>query len=199
MPYDQLLEIDAYALSLMHRMVTQSRAAYDSYNYHGVMQQVVELCGVDLSAFYLDLLKDRLYAAGTKSVARRSAQTVLYVIARDLLRLLAPIFCFTAEEAFTQLPRTASDPDSIHLAYYPGAHEPAALQALRRAAQARAEALIETYAVVRETRKHVNGALEEARRQKAIGSSTEACVTLHVPKSSTPSLRVGRPASWLTF
>ena len=187
-PYEQLLEIDAYALSLMHRMVTQSRAAYDSYNYHGVMQQVVELCGVDLSAFYLDLLKDRLYAAGTKSVARRSAQTVLYVIARDLLRLLAPIFCFTAEEAFTQLPRTASDPDSIHLAYYPGAHESAALQTLRRSAQARAEELIETYAVVRETRKHVNGALEEARRQKAIGSSTEASVTLHMPKDQHAQL-----------
>ena len=193
LPFDAMLEVDRYALALMHRTVTQVRAAYDEYNFHNVMQAVVELCGVDLSAFYLDLLKDRLYAAAAASPARRSAQTALYIIARDLLRLLAPVFCFTAEEAYLQLPRSASDPESIHLAYYPGHKEGPELQALRQAVNAASGPLIDQYAVVREVRREVNGVLEEARRKKTLGSSTEACVTLYLSAADTAAL-----AHWTT-
>jgi len=176
-----LLEVDAYALGVSVTAVERMRAAYRAYDFHVVVTTMNELCTIELSAFYLDLLKDRLYASRVDSKERRSAQTVLFMIARDLVRVLAPILCFTAEEAWGHLPHLAGDPKSVHMALHPGVDEPAAVAELRAAAAKQAPALAERYAFAREWRKLVNAELEAARRDKLIGSSVEAAVTLSVP------------------
>ncbi|MBI3179876.1 MAG: isoleucine--tRNA ligase, partial [Deltaproteobacteria bacterium] len=99
-----LRPLDAYALLMSEDARSRIDTAYQEYEFHLVLQRLVELGNVDLSAFYLDVLKDRLYASRPASEARRSAQTALYMLARDLLRMRAPIFCFTADEAWAHLP-----------------------------------------------------------------------------------------------
>ncbi|MBI5508489.1 MAG: isoleucine--tRNA ligase [Deltaproteobacteria bacterium] len=173
-----LLPLDRYALGVAKRTGNRIDEAYRAYDFHVVLHRVNELCTVDLSAFYLDVLKDRLYASGKTSVARRSAQSALYLIARDLLRLMAPIFSFTAEEAWEKLPRLNGDPASVHLALHPGIREPEAVAALFAALAKDGEALAKRYDYAREVRRQVNVALEEARQQKKIGSSVEAMVTV---------------------
>ncbi len=173
--------LDRYALTLTHDATLRMDQAYLAYDFHVVLRELSELCTVELSAFYLDILKDRLYASGQTSAKRRSAQTALYVIARDLLRLMAPIFCFTAEEAWRHLPRLSGDPESVHLALIPGLKEPAQIEALWHALQGEKDSLAQRYLPAREVRRQVNMALEEARQQKKIGSSVEAAVTLLGP------------------
>ncbi|HET6346896.1 MAG TPA: class I tRNA ligase family protein, partial [Myxococcota bacterium] len=193
---ERLLEVDRYALSLGARATERARAAYDGYSFHVVMQTLVELCTVDLSAFYLDMLKDRLYASRADSPARRSAQTALYLLARDLLRLMAPVFCFTAEEAWQFLPKLAGDPGSVHLALYPGIEEPAAVTALAKAVSGEAEVLLEKYGQVRDVRRAVNAVLEEARRGKVLGASSEAQVTLRAGGAALEALQAFSPEAW---
>lgn len=181
-----LTDLDAYALCVTEKAVQRMRTGYETYAFHHVVQAINELCTVDLSAFYFDVLKDRLYASRRNSIARRSAQTALYLITRDIVRLMAPVLCFTAEEAWSYLKRLEHDPDSVHLTAYPSidvAPEPNHIQALRCVVAARAEALMERYGFIRELRRQVNGVLEERRREKVIGSSTEARVRLLVPGS----------------
>ena len=183
-----LAEIDIYGLALSARVTARVRAAYARYDFHVVMQSLVEWCTVDLSAFYLDVLKDRLYAAAASSPARRSAQTAVHLINRDLIRLVAPIFVFTAEEAWQQTPRLPSDPDSVHLALYPDMGESPATDAVRAHVAVKAEATLAQYAAARDTRRVVNTALEEERRNKRLGSSVEALVVLHGPHGALTKL-----------
>ena len=170
-PYETMLEIDRYALAMLFRAAEKIRAAYASYTFHAAVQTLIEVCTIELSAFYLDILKDRLYAYGATSLPRRSAQTALYIIARDLLRLLSPVFCFTSDEAWQHLPHLPGDPVSVHLSEYAGLEadvgkKPDPMRALRLAILAEQQALIDQYAPVREVRRAVNAALEGARRQK---------------------------------
>ena len=180
-PVAHLTPLDRYALLVAKSSVDRMNAAYEAYEFYTVLQRVNELCTVDLSAFYLDVLKDRLYASGRASTLRRSAQTALYVIVRDLLRLMAPIFSFTAEEAWRLLPRLDGDPASVHLSLHPGVREPAAIAALWQALLPEREALVKRYDLGREVRRQVNMALEEARKSKKIGSSVEAAATVSGP------------------
>jgi isoleucyl-tRNA synthetase len=117
------------------------------------------------------------------STLRRSAQTALYLIARDLLRLMAPVFCFTAEEAWGFLPKLEGDPTSVHLALLPGLKEPAVVSSIWQAITAEREALGKRYELGREVRRQVNVSLEEARQAKKMGSSVEAAVTVSGPES----------------
>ncbi|MBI3179629.1 MAG: class I tRNA ligase family protein, partial [Deltaproteobacteria bacterium] len=110
--------------------------------------------------------------------ARRSAQTALYMLARDLLRMMATIFCFTADEAWAHLPRLAGDPDSVHLALHAGVNEPAAVRALWEQVGARRVELMPRYERLREVRRLVTVELEAARKNKTLGASVEAMVTL---------------------
>jgi isoleucyl-tRNA synthetase len=175
--------VDRYAVALGLQAGARARAAYSSYTFHTVMQTLVELCTVDLSAFYLDMLKDRMYASLATGPGRRSAQTALYILARDLLRLMAPVFCFTAEEAWQVLPRFADDPDSVHLALYPGesvaglAADPPQLMAVRQAVALEQPVLLQQFGEVRDVRRVANAALEQARRDKIIGASSAAELT----------------------
>src|ERR1700704_293725 len=99
-PVDQMVEIDRYALAMTARMQAAAAADYAGYQFHLVTQRLQSFCSEDLGAFYLDILKDRLYTCGADSAARRSAQTALWHIAQSLVRLMAPILSFTAEEAW---------------------------------------------------------------------------------------------------
>ena len=116
--YRELTELDKYALHRLNEVVRQCAHAYEAYEFHRVAQTVLNFCATDLSAFYLDVLKDRLYAFGADSHDRRSAQTVLFEITSSLSRLLAPILAFTAEEVWQKL-NLPDKPLSVHLAALP--------------------------------------------------------------------------------
>ena len=178
LPAAELCEVDVYMLAYTARLGERILAAYASYQFHQALQGLSELCNMELSAFYLDVLKDRLYASAPRSVDRRSAQTALYLIARDLLRLLAPICSFTAEEAWQALPRWPGDAESVHLMRYPGQAEPPQIAALQAAVAAAGTALMVDYERLRGLRRRVNGVLEEARKAKTLGASTTAQVQI---------------------
>jgi isoleucyl-tRNA synthetase len=105
--HDEMLPIDRYALHSLQGLIKRSRRAYDTYEFHTIYHALFNYCTLDLSAFYLDILKDRLYTSPTAGLARRSAQTAIYRIAENLARLMAPILVFTAEEIWNYLPPVA--------------------------------------------------------------------------------------------
>jgi len=171
-PPDKLVELDAWALekaSLVGRKVLE---AYDAYEYHTVFHAIYDFFTVELSAFYLDVLKDRLYCSGTASPLRRSAQTALFLILRDTLTLMAPILPFTADEAWDVLPAFAGKEESVHLGLFPSYDE----------TWLSADALKDWDALIG-IREKVLKELETAREQKRIGNSLEAQVRLGVPAS----------------
>src|SRR5882724_6084558 len=109
LPVAEWLEIDRYALQMAARLQEQVVRDYDNYEFHLVMQKLQAFCSEDLGGFYLDILKDRLYTAGKDSKPRRSAQNALHHITHSLLRLMAPVLSFTADEAWTIIARDAGD------------------------------------------------------------------------------------------
>src|SRR6185437_15240447 len=94
--------------------------AYDAYEFHQVYHLITNLCVVDLSAVYFDILKDRLYTAGKASPERRSSQSAMWLITDALIRVLAPILSFTAEECLADMPASKTKPESVFLSDYPG-------------------------------------------------------------------------------
>jgi isoleucyl-tRNA synthetase len=169
----ELDDIDRYALARHRQFVDRVLAAYDEYEFHVVYHQAVQYCAVDLSAFYLDVLKDRLYCDPAAGRRRRSAQTVMFQIADDLTRLLAPVIPFTTDEVWKALP--ARREDSVHLALFP--KKPAAAAELG------------DWPALLDVRAAVTKALEEARAAKRIASSLEARVTVKAPAAALEPLR----------
>jgi isoleucyl-tRNA synthetase len=169
----ELDEIDRYALANHERLVRRVVGAYDSYEYHLIYHQLVQYCAVDLSAFYLDVLKDRLYCEASSGPRRRAAQSVLYRLAEDITRLMAPVLPFTADEVWGFLPGQRAE--SVHLADFPPERE-VPEQTL-------------DWAAILDVRSTVTKALEEARAAKQIGSSLEASILLRAPEAALASLR----------
>ena len=164
-------EIDAWMLRRMGALVRQCLRWYDEYEFHRVYHALHDYCSVDLSAFYFDVLKDRLYTFAPNSRGRRSAQTAVYHIARALVRLIAPVLVFTSEEIWKHLPQPASAAPSVHMANFPAAeHFENALD------EARAKNWDRLLAV----REEVLKALEPARAEKTISANLEAKVTIRV-------------------
>jgi isoleucyl-tRNA synthetase len=114
-----LTEVDRYAVARLGDVVHRVRKAYEDYEFHVVVRTLLDYVTVDLSAFYLDVLKDRLYCDAADDPGRRAAQAVCYAITRALATLAAPVLCFTAEDVWRHLPRRADDPDSVHLTLFP--------------------------------------------------------------------------------
>ena len=168
-PDAQLLGLDAFALARTGELVRECRGWYEQFDFHRVFHALHDFCVVDLSAFYFDVLKDRLYTFAPGSPARRSAQTAVYRIASALVRLAAPILVFTMEEAWSFFPRVTGEPESIHLAVFPnaGEFEPVLTRTQRdeweRLLAVRGEVLL---------------ALEKARAEKFVASALEARVVL---------------------
>jgi len=156
----QLVALDRWAIARTHELQQQVVAAYRSYSYHLIYQMVHNFCVIDLGGFYLDILKDRLYTTRQDSKPRRSAQNALYHIAQALLRLIAPVLSFTAEEAW----RVVSPRDAtvfIHTWHqFPEIEEK--------------EKLLNTWDDIRQLREMVNKHLEEKRGAGQIGSSLAA-------------------------
>ena len=162
---EELLALDRWARGRLAELVARVRRAYEAYEFHLVYHAVVDFCGNDLSALYFDISKDRLYTWKKDGHPRRSGQTVLYRVAVDLLRLLAPVMSFTAEEAWAFLPGAPAK--SVFLAGFPDVEG-------RMPAE-----LGERYERLFAIRSVVQKQLEAARRDKVIGSSLEAKVLLY--------------------
>jgi isoleucyl-tRNA synthetase len=169
-PYAQLPELDRWALMRFEELKAKVRRAYEEFEFHAIYHALNNFCSVDMSAVYLDILKDRLYTFKADSPARRSSQTVLFEITLAMTKLMAPILSFTAEEIWRSLSgqfRAALEADSVHLSVFPRP-EPDWQDA---SLAARWDRLLEV-------RTAVQAALEEERRNKVIGSSLEAVVEI---------------------
>ncbi len=162
---EHLQEVDRFALARYAALAAGIRQAYDAYDFQAVFHAINEFMTVDLSAFYLDVSKDRLYTFAADARERRSAQTAQYVMADGLTRLIAPILSVTADEIWAHLPGTREA--SVHLAVFPADAE-----------AWRDDRLIEDWSRLLDVRSRVNAVLEEARQQKAIGTALQAQVTV---------------------
>ena len=156
-----LLEIDRFALSRAAQLQADILAHFKEYEFHPVVSKLQVYCSEDLGAFYLDVLKDRLYTSAPKSLARRSAQTVLYRITHAMLRLMAPFLSFTAEEAW----QTFGSSESIFMETFSDLGTPN-------------EVLLAKWARIREIRDQVNKDIEALRADGKVGASLQAAVTL---------------------
>lgn len=163
-PFEQMLEIDRYALSRAAQLQADILAHYEVYEFHPVVSKLQIYCSEDLGSFYLDILKDRLYTTGPKSLARRSAQTALWRITHAMLRWMAPFLSFTAEEAW----KVFGSSESIFMETYAEFPAPDA-------------ALLAKWARIRELRDAVNKDIETLRADGKVGSSLQANVVLEVP------------------
>lgn len=172
--WEQMPEIDRYALSVLADLIERVSRAYDDWKFHQVYRAIFDYCVVDLSSFYLDVLKDRLYSDAAGSLSRRSAQTVIAEVLSALVRLVAPILTFTAEEVWQLMPDSLRNShESVQLAGWPSVQVP----------EGEAEALRASYRVVLEVREAVTKALEDARAAKVVNKSQEAAVTLGAPRA----------------
>ena len=168
-PYADMPEIDRFALHKLQSLVEKALKAYDTYEFHVIYHALYNYCTLDLSAFYLDILKDRLYTSPPESAERRSAQTVMYRILDTMTRLMAPILSFTAEELWKHMPEYDGKTGSIHLASLPKVDE-----ALKDSD------LAEKWGLLLDIRGEATKALEEARNQKMIGHPLDAAVSVSV-------------------
>ena len=170
-PYGELEELDRYALASFNSLVKGVREAYERYEFHAVYRSVYNFCVVDLSNFYLDIIKDRIYCEGADSRLRRSAQTALYTILDGMTRLIAPILAFTSDEIWAAMPHSAGvDGESVLLNDMP-AYDPAL--ALSQAAAERWEKLVSV-------RDAVNKALENARNAGVFKKAQDTEITISV-------------------
>ena len=168
-PDAEMEEIDRWMLSRTAELVSGCRKWYEAFEFHRVFHDVHDFAVVDLSAFYFDVLKDRLYTFAPRNRARRSAQTAVYRIAKALLGLMTPITVFTAEEVWKYFPRAAVEAESAHLGLFP---KPEAVGAsLGQEIESNWQSLLEF-------RREVLKALEEKRKEKFISGSLEAKVRI---------------------
>ncbi|MCW7536407.1 isoleucine--tRNA ligase [Aquabacterium sp. A7-Y] len=162
-PFEELLEIDRYALARASAFQTEILAHYEVYEFHPVVAKLQVYCSEDLGAFYLDVLKDRLYTTAPGSHARRSAQTALWQITQAMLRWMAPFLSFTAEEAW-KIVSAGQSPSIFVETYWSFAGDD--------------EALLIKWARLREIRDAVNKEIESVRAEGKVGASLQANVTI---------------------
>jgi isoleucyl-tRNA synthetase len=164
-PFEKMLKLDQWAVDCANRLQQEIIAAYDSYQFHLVSQKVHNFCTVEMGSFYLDILKDRLYTMPADSVARRSAQTAMYHILSAMVRWIAPILSFTAEEIWQHMP--AQQAESVFLTTWYS--ELAETSVSER----------HFWETVMQVRERVNLELERNRNEGLIGSGLAADVTLY--------------------
>ena len=168
-PAEQMEELDRWAMTQLDKLTAQVRKAYDRYEFHVITHAINDLCVVELSSFYLDIIKDRLYCDAATGPRRRSAQTALYLILDAMTKLFAPILAFTCDEIWQSMPHRAEDDRrNILLNQMPGNFSAYALD----------DAAMARWDVVIKIRQDVNGVLEKARADKRIGKALEAHVSV---------------------
>jgi isoleucyl-tRNA synthetase len=169
-PVDRLLELDRIALNRFYFKAEKMLNAYREFEFFTVYHTAIEVCAVDLSAIYFDIIKDRLYTFKRDGIERRSAQTVLFNIVRELIKLLAPIISFTAEDAYTYLP------------VYKGKEESVFLENFDSENYKYNPELLDKWDKLAALRDEIMKGLEEMRRQKLIGQSLEAGIYFEIPE-----------------
>ena len=176
---EDMLELDRWAMTKLNQLIEKVADAYNDYEFHVVSHAINDFCVVELSSFYLDIIKDRLYCEKKNSLKRRSAQTALYLILDSMAKMFAPILAFTCDEIWQAMPhREGDDARNIVLNEM---NKPFTQYALDEAALARWDKLISL-------RDDVNGVLETARASKRIGKPLEASVRLHAKDEESREL-----------
>ena len=168
-PVEELEELDRWALTKTNELVKLVRNAYNNYEFHVITHAMNDFCVVELSSFYLDILKDRLYCEDRNGLRRRSAQTALFLILDAMTKLFSPILAFTCDEIWQAMPhRDSDDGRNVLLNQMPEGFDAYALD----------EAAMAKWDVIMKLRSDVNGVLEKARADKRIGKALEAHVSL---------------------
>jgi len=177
--FADMVELDRYAMVTLADLVEKVTKAYDEWRFHVVYRLIYDYCVTDLSSFYLDVLKDRLYADAAGSLERRSAQTVLAAILSAMVRLVAPVLTLTSEEIWQFMPQSMRDGfESVQLAGWPKVDVPAQ----------EAAALRDSFGVVLQVRDVVTKSLEDARNAGSIGKSQEARVVVTAAPDTVAAL-----------
>ncbi|HNQ64921.1 MAG TPA: isoleucine--tRNA ligase [Smithella sp.] len=169
--YEQMSELDRWALHRLQEVIKRVTEAYERYQFHVVFYTLYNYCTVDLSALYLDVLKDRLYTNKAASAVRRSGQTAMFIILNAMTRLLAPILTFTSEEVWAAMPDWTNKEDSVHLAQFPevsGTFFNADLG--------------ERWKAMIDAKSEIAKAVEQARKEKIVGHSLDARITIAAPE-----------------
>lgn len=169
-PFDQLMELDRYILCRLKQVCEKVLTAFDNFEFHVFYQSFYSFCVVDLSSFYLDILKDRLYTYPQKSNERRSGQAAMYLLLTSMTRLMSPILSFTAEEIWSFLNNT--EESSVHLSRFPDLKEIFF-----------DEKLVQKWEQIIGLRGEVSKALELRRADKTIGHSLDAAVDIVLPQN----------------
>ena len=169
--YEQMTEMDRWALHRLQEVIKRVTEAYESHQFHVVFYTLYNYCTVDLSALYLDVLKDRLYTSKAASIARRSGQTAMFTILKTMTQLLAPILTFTAEEVWAALPAWKGKARSVHLTQFPQVND-----------QCFNADLGECWKAMIEAKAEIAKAIEQARKEKVIGHSLDARITIAAPE-----------------
>jgi isoleucyl-tRNA synthetase len=177
-PARELLEIDRWILGRFQQLVERVLKAYEGCEFHIIYHAVHNFCVVELSSFYLDILKDRLYTSAPSSPKRRSAQNAIYRILKGMVRIMAPVLVFTADEVWQHLPPEGGEEESVHLASFAQPED-----------EFLDEALEERWSRLWEAREEVTKALERARKDKVIGHPLDAVVKVKAPQKLTAFLQ----------
>lgn len=165
--YENMPDLDKYSLHKLNLLIEKVNLAYTSYEFHVIFHSLFNFCTLDMSSFYLDIIKDRLYTSPKDSIERRSAQTVMYYLIDSMTKMMAPILPFTADEVWLHLPEYEGKPESVHLASNAEAN-----------VDWKDSALAASWDQIIKIRGEVTKALEEARVKKLIGHPLDAFVTL---------------------
>jgi isoleucyl-tRNA synthetase len=183
-PFEQMQAIDQYILRLTWSVAEDVIRWYEEFAFHKIYQRVNHFCTVELSAFYADIVKDRLYTYAPDSLGRRSAQTAFWKICEAMVRLLAPVMSFTCDEVWQYLVAIQAREQSAHLAKFPTAVDVLGSSTINADDPEQQQ----EWATLRTVRDQVLKVLEEARNQKQIGKSLEAQVKLTASDSLFPVL-----------
>ncbi len=169
-PVKKMSELDRFILHRLSQVIKRARSSYDKYEFHTIYHTLHNFCVIDLSAFYLDIIKDRLYTSPPADPLRRDAQTTMLIILDALVKIMAPILPFTADEIHQYMPKGPNHKESIHLEPMVEAHE-----------DWEDKALSDKWENVLILRGEVTKALEEARINKLIGHSLDAALDIKLP------------------
>jgi len=179
LPYERLLSLDKFMLSRLQRLVSAITDAYEQFQFHRVYHLLLDFCVNWLSAFYLDILKDRLYIYPPNSLERLSAQTTLFQIAQAMITILAPIMPHTSEEAFQYLPNWEGKPESVHLMDWPSIKEELINEELER-----------NWERILNLRRKIYKQIEEERAKGLISNPLEANVEVYLPEEDYKVLKM---------
>ena len=184
-PLEKLTELDKWAIMRLDKLIQKTDEAYNAFDFHIVFKSIHNFCVVDMSNFYLDVIKDRLYCEPPKSEQRRSAQTAMYIVLSALARLIAPIIPFTADEIWKYIPHRASDnTESVFLNDMP-----------KTSGLSYSDEFVARWDLIVNVRDSVKKALEVKRADKVIGSSLEAAVKVSLSAADYETITRGDAAS----